>query len=311
MNIDPIGVATRRYEAWLADQIPILRSDLALKHRRMRRDPFSFLRATCYRWAQLWPLVCEEVKPAPIVLAVGDLHVENFGTWRDQEGRLIWGVNDFDEAYCLPYTSDLVRLAVSAALAIETDHLAMKVKHVCDAVLMGYREGLQSGGNPFVLEEAHRWLYDIVINESRDPLSFWRKMDRLPKLAGPIPSQAKAALSSLLPQPRRLRDLRRRTSGLGSLGHPRFVALTHWQGARIARETKAVRPSAWAWAQGQAGRSEILYDRLLDSAVRCLDPFVQVRGNWLVRRLSPFCSRIELTALSQNRDERHLLWPGR
>jgi len=32
------------------------------------------------------------------VLAVGDLHVENFGTWRDAEGRLIWGVNDFDES---------------------------------------------------------------------------------------------------------------------------------------------------------------------------------------------------------------------
>jgi len=36
------------------------------------------------------------------VLAVGDLHVENFGTWRDAEGRLIWGVNDFDEAWRLP-----------------------------------------------------------------------------------------------------------------------------------------------------------------------------------------------------------------
>ena len=31
-------------------------------------------------------------------LSVGDLHVENFGTWRDSEGRLIWGINDFDEA---------------------------------------------------------------------------------------------------------------------------------------------------------------------------------------------------------------------
>src|SRR5260370_32652719 len=47
------------------------------------------------------------------VLAVGDLHVENFGTWRDAEGRLTWGVNDFDEAYPLPYTIDLARLATS------------------------------------------------------------------------------------------------------------------------------------------------------------------------------------------------------
>ena len=46
---------------------------------------------------------------------VGDLHVENFGTWRDVEGRLVWGVNDFDEAYALPYTNDLVRLVASVA----------------------------------------------------------------------------------------------------------------------------------------------------------------------------------------------------
>jgi uncharacterized protein (DUF2252 family) len=25
--------------------------------------------------------------------------VENFGAWRDVEGRLIWGINDFDEAW--------------------------------------------------------------------------------------------------------------------------------------------------------------------------------------------------------------------
>ena len=54
---------------------------------------------------------------APRALAVGDLHVENFGTWRDVEGRLIWGINDFDEAWRLPYTNDLVRLATSALLA--------------------------------------------------------------------------------------------------------------------------------------------------------------------------------------------------
>ena len=54
-------------------------------------------------------------------LAIGDLHVENFGTWRDKEGRLIWGVDDFDEAYSLPYTHDLVRLAASAEIADATD----------------------------------------------------------------------------------------------------------------------------------------------------------------------------------------------
>ena len=51
------------------------------------------------------------------MLAVGDIHVENFGTWRDAEGRLVWGVNDFDEAARMPYAIDIVRLATSAVLA--------------------------------------------------------------------------------------------------------------------------------------------------------------------------------------------------
>ena len=39
---------------------------------------------------------------------VGDLHVENYGTWRDAEGRLVCGNNDFDETCPLPYTNDVV-----------------------------------------------------------------------------------------------------------------------------------------------------------------------------------------------------------
>ncbi len=73
----------------------------------MTKDVFSFLRATFYRWVVLFPQTCPELAAAPALLGVGDLHVENFGTWRDGEGRLIWGINDFDEACTLAYTSDL------------------------------------------------------------------------------------------------------------------------------------------------------------------------------------------------------------
>jgi len=61
-----------------------------------------FFRATFYRWLQLWPELCADLVKAPPVLGVGDLHIENFGTWRDEEGRLIWGVNDLDEAWPAP-----------------------------------------------------------------------------------------------------------------------------------------------------------------------------------------------------------------
>ena len=60
------------------------------------------------------------------MLAVGDLHVENFGTWRNVEGRPVWGINDFDEACEQAWISDLVRLATSAMLAKENTSVPLK-----------------------------------------------------------------------------------------------------------------------------------------------------------------------------------------
>src|SRR3954467_8445825 len=143
-----IHQATELYEAWLREQIVLIPEDLALKHTAMAHDLFGFLRATFYRWAQCWPVVCKDESSAPRVLAIGDLHVENFGTWRDAEGRLIWGVNDFDEAYELPYTHDLVRLATSAQIAIEAARLRIGPSAACDAILEGYAKGIECGGEP-------------------------------------------------------------------------------------------------------------------------------------------------------------------
>src|SRR5271169_103293 len=144
--------ATHRFEEWLGRHTTLVQADLRLKHQRMAEAPFPFLRATFYRWMQIWPEICPDLAKAPRVLAVGDLHVENFGTWRDVEGRLVWGINDFDEAYEFPYTVDLVRLASSAHLAIKQERLQIGAKDACVAILDGYRKGL-SASRPIVLAE--------------------------------------------------------------------------------------------------------------------------------------------------------------
>jgi uncharacterized protein (DUF2252 family) len=126
--------STAKYEAWLGRRLRLIQHDLALKHAEMASAAFPFLRATYYRWAQIWPEVCTEAARAPRVLAVGDLHVENFGTWRDSEGRLVWGINDFDEAWRLPYTNDLVRLTTSALIG----DMACEPDEAAAAILAGY-----------------------------------------------------------------------------------------------------------------------------------------------------------------------------
>src|SRR5580692_679532 len=153
--------STKKYEDWLGGLIPVIKPDITLKHTQMKADAFSFFRATAYRWAQLWEPHCSDLGDAPRVLSVGDLHLENFGTWRDAEGRLAWGVNDFDEAFPMAFTNDLVRLAVSALLASEGDRLCIDPRRGCLAIFSGYQEGIEGlldgSAQPVVIDERHHW----------------------------------------------------------------------------------------------------------------------------------------------------------
>src|SRR4029453_3503059 len=95
-----------------------------------------------YRWAQLLPNLQPIAMDAPAALCVGDLHVANFGTWRDADGRLVCGVNDFDEGFELPYTSALLRLVASGVVAVSDRGPGLR--RVCEAVLDGYSRGIRA-----------------------------------------------------------------------------------------------------------------------------------------------------------------------
>jgi hypothetical protein len=299
--------ATASYERWLSKHLTILPPDLEQKHEGMAAAVFPYFRATFYRWMQLWQKRKEPWANAPEMLAIGDLHVENFGTWRDIEGRLVWGINDFDEAYPLPFTLDLVRLSVSAHLAIQGAHLSIGHRDACSAILEGYLKGLESGGGAMVLGEHHEWLRRMVTGELRDPVLFWRKMDALPTLHSPIPKSAQRALERLLPEKGLPYRVAHRRAGLGSLGRERYVAFAEYHGGKIAREAKALAPSACVWAKGKKASLRIHYGEILSTAIRCQDPFVRQEGRWIVRRLAPDCSRVELVAIPKVREEARLL----
>src|SRR4030095_6715861 len=168
--------STKKYESWLSQFFAPVAPDLHRKHEQMREDSFTFLRATFYRWAQNWRQLPSAIRRAPDVLAVGDAHVENFGTWRDGEGRLVWGVNDFDEAATIPYTSDLARLATSAGLARLEGKLTLSGARICPAILRGYADALRRGGRAIVLDSGPRWLRNLVQSESRDDEAYWEKL---------------------------------------------------------------------------------------------------------------------------------------
>lgn len=288
------------YENWLRAHLDdIVEKDLAVKHQKMAADPFQFLRATYWRWAETVCDVCPDAKSAPHVLAVGDIHVENFGTWRDAEGRLVWGVNDFDEAAKMPYVLDLVRLAASAVLAKVP---GITNTEICASIAEGYTKGLKAPA-PFVLDEEHKWLRDVVGVSDKDRKKFWARFDpaqiaaEKPDKIDPVTPEElrgryRKAIERGVPDSEMVLDFYSREAGTGSLGRPRFFGTGPWQGGLIVREAKAMLRSGWTLAHGGAHRLRCA--EIAAGTYRSPDPSYHLRGHVLVRRLSPNDFKIEI-----------------
>jgi hypothetical protein len=299
--------ATRRYEEWMRECRPVVEQHLRHKHAKMKLDPFQFFRGSYYRWAQIWTEVCPECAKTPKTLCVGDLHVDSFGTWRDAEGRLCWGVDDFDEAYPLPYANDLIRLAASVKIARKLGHLSVKTKAACEVILDSYRQSLASRGCPIVLAELETHLEKLGIDALKPPKDFWKKLNQHRTVRGNVPQEAKRCLTNALPDKNLHYRIIQREAGLGSLGQQRFVAIALCHGGYIAREAKRVVPSASVWLQGSVACRQPYYEAAMTSAVRSQDPYQRICESWLLRRLSPDSNPIKIEQLTGKRDEYTLL----
>ena len=88
------------------------------KYRKMAADPFAFYRGSaCLFYSDVTTREDEYADDRTSRIWIhGDLHPENFGTYMNANGRLVFDVNDFDEAYLGHYTWDLQRFAAGLAL---------------------------------------------------------------------------------------------------------------------------------------------------------------------------------------------------
>jgi hypothetical protein len=265
------------FETWLGTQCDVVKADLKIKHRRMAESAFLFLRATYFRWAKKIEEILPELAEAPEVLAVGDAHLENFGTWRDREGRLVWGVNDFDDAAVMPYPFDLVRLCTSAKLSPDL----ARSEEGASAVLAGYRRGL-SKPNAVILDEHASWLRPFVVPSPFKREEFKKKNKIEPGFKPP--AGVIEGFDKSFPAKAKIEGYTPRTKGGGSLGRPRFEALALWQSGHIAREAKALVPSGWDWAHKKEKPSQFL--KLAQGAYRSPDPFLHVHKGFIFRRIA-------------------------
>src|SRR5262249_6196132 len=246
---DSFRKAAKRYERWLASYCQLDRRALVIKEEKMGKSAFAFLRGTFFRWPYYLKAIEPRVLKVPAVLCVGDIHLENYGTWRDAEGRLVWGINDFDEAAELPFTSDLVRLAASALLEGSNPEGKQKPPGrgtaAVDAIAAGYMRGLRGEPEPFVLEDQYPDLRNLAIVKGKAAKYEWDRIREDGEVkANGMPSALHDLLLTCLPSGTASVRLYRRRAGLGSLGRQRYVAVGTWYGGLVAREAKAAAPSA-------------------------------------------------------------------
>ncbi|RKN37013.1 DUF2252 domain-containing protein [Streptomyces hoynatensis] len=138
-----------------------------VKFRKMAASAFAFYRGTaCLFYRDLdvdRPDASFLDEQTSRVWIHGDLHAENFGTYMDSKGRLVFNVNDFDEAYVGPFTWDLKRFAASLALIGYTKALSDAViGELVRTYAAAYREriralaggGVRPEARPFTLDTA-------------------------------------------------------------------------------------------------------------------------------------------------------------
>jgi uncharacterized protein (DUF2252 family) len=157
------------------------------KFRKMAQDPFSFYRGSaCLFYAD----VAEQDdryadERTGRVWIQGDLHAENYGTYLNDAGILVFDVNDFDEAYLGHFTWDLKRMAASVALLGFTKALSdHTIRELIEAYGSAYAEQVATFHHGEEDEEFRLTLDNtdgalhLVLQEARLKTR-WQMLDRL------------------------------------------------------------------------------------------------------------------------------------
>lgn len=140
---------------------------LALKYRAMRANPLAFLRGTCHLFYDALPRA-RVLRDAPATWICGDLHVENFGTYKADNRQVYFDLNDFDEGALAPCTWDLLRLVVSVLVATRYMGLRGKERRILGSALLdSYANALTLGKARWVERETARGLVRDLLDNVR------------------------------------------------------------------------------------------------------------------------------------------------
>jgi uncharacterized protein (DUF2252 family) len=118
---------------------------LAMKYRNLRASPSLFLRGACHLFYARLPKH-KLFAPGPAAWISGDLHFENFGSYKGANRLIYFDINDFDEALLAPAAWDILRLLASVLVARQALHLKRgQADRLCEEVIDAYGLALATG----------------------------------------------------------------------------------------------------------------------------------------------------------------------
>ena len=225
---------------------------LLRKYVAMRRTPFSYMRGTCQLFYSSLPTV-GTISGAPPGWLCGDLHVENFGTFKGDNRLTYFDVTDFDETARGPVTLDLVRFLASIRVGAEEWGVAAgEVDGLIQRSLVAYSTQLSLGKPAWIERESAKGtvkrLFAQVAGRSRTEL-LGRFTVRKGKRRRLIPDgqhviaatpeeragveEMMAGIAELTGDAEyfRVNDVARRIAGVGSIAFPRYMVLVEGRGS--------------------------------------------------------------------------------
>ncbi len=228
----------------------------AVKSRAMRLAPFTFFRGTAHLFWEDWAADPEATGPldeAPLAWACGDLHLENFGSYRGDNRLAYFDLNDFDEAALAPALRDPARLLTSVHLAAARLGLSGDdTAELCHRYVDAYAETMAAGKARWVERATAKGMVRDLLRglkartrvnllDARTVVDGRRRrlrVDGARALALPRAHHADVlhclrefAREHDLPKFYKVVDLARRVAGTGSLGVRRYVVLVEGHGS--------------------------------------------------------------------------------
>jgi uncharacterized protein (DUF2252 family) len=299
---------------------------LAMKFRKMRTDPFIFLRGTCHLFYEHLPDL-EILGKAPVTWVCGDLHLENFGSYKGDNRLAYFDINDFDEAALAPCSWDLIRFLTSIRLGADSLSInEAEADMLCRVFVDAYAAALAAGKARWVERETACGLVrDLLIGlgdrsrsaflDTRTDLKGKRRHIHCDGVkALPASDRQRARIESFVrvfagtqPNPGffEVLDVARRVAGTGSLGVERYIVLVEGKGSPAANyllDIKQAIPSALlphvpttqpAW-RSEAERVVTVQGRMQAIAMAFLHP-VTIDGQcYILRGLQPSEDRVAL-----------------